>query len=242
MGSVQASTVYNDTGLKIRGEFRSQYPETIEQDAGRSGDLVQWTIMGKKTVTVPTTGTLVGTGDGTMTAVAAGGPLKIGAYVLTCTFAVTNGGVFKLTDPDGVIVADNLTLRVGDGLLTSFNVGGLIFTITEGTTDFVAADAFTVTTTANGKYVPLAPAAVDGSGMFAGIYNGCDITQAAIIAGDTTGEIITGGNAAVIDNRKITLETGTLETVLASGKSIREEMADRGIFTDSTQDNYTSEN
>ncbi len=79
------------------------------------------------------------------------------------------------------IVADNLTLRVGAGLLTSFNVGGLIFTVTDGSTDFVAADLFDVAVAANGKFVPLDPAALDGSGEFAGIYNGDDITEAAII-------------------------------------------------------------
>jgi len=240
--AVQASTDFEDTGLKLRGELRSQFPETIEQDAGRSGALSQWTVMSKKKVTVPTTGAATGTGNGTMTAVAAGGPLKIGTYVLTCTFAITNGGVFKLEDPDGNIVADNLTLRVGAGLLTSFNVGGLIFTITDGSTDFVAADLFDVAVTANGKYVPLDPAGLDGSGEFAGIYNGEDITEAAIIAGDTEGEIITGGSAAVLDEDKLDIETGTLATILISGKSLKEEMNDKGLFPASTSANYRAEN
>lgn len=241
--AVQARTDFNDAGLKLRGEFRSRFEETIEQDAGRSGDIVQWTIMGKKAVDVPTTGTPgTNTGNGTMTGVAAAGPVKVGTYTLACTFAVTNGGVFKLTDPDGVIVADNLTLRVGDTLVTSFVAGGLAFDITEGSTDFAAADEFTVAVTANGKYVPLDPTAADGSQAFAGIYNGADIAEADIQAGDTTGEIITGGDAAVIDNRKITIETGTLATVLPSGKTLTEEMEEKGLFPASTEDNYRAEN
>jgi len=129
---------------------------TIIQDAGRSAVIAPFTVMGKKKLTVPTTGTAgTNTGDGTCTVVSANGlaPLKIGAYVIECTFAVTNGGVFKLTDPSGIIIADNLTLRVGAGLLTAFSVGGLNFTITDGSTDFAAGDKFTITTVVNGKYV-----------------------------------------------------------------------------------------
>lgn len=228
MAYSEAKTDYNVDGFKVGGDFFTRYEQTIEQDAGRSAILAQYTIMGKKEVTVPTTGTAdVGnTGDGTMTAVAAAGPLKVGTYTLECTFAVTNGGVFKLTDPDGNIVADNLTLRVGAGLLTSFNAGGLSFTITDGATDFAAADKFTVAVAANGKYVPLDPAGLDGSGKFAGIYISDDIAAATIVAGDVTVAIVTNGNGAIVSSDKIVFEnSATLTTILPSGKTVREEMA-----------------
>lgn len=223
-----AQTDYGIGGFKVGGTLFSRYPETLEQDAGRATPMAQYTVMGKKKVTVPTTGTADGgnTGDGTVTAVAAAGPLKIGTYTLEETFAVTNGGVFKLTDPDGNIIADNLTLRVGAGLATSFVVGGLSFTITDGATDFAAGDKFTIAITALNKYVPLDPAGVDGSGEFAGIYIGDAILAATIVAGDVTVSIVTNGDGAIVSSDKLVFEnSAALTTILPSGKTLREEMA-----------------
>ena len=217
--------------------------ETIEQDAGRSAILSPFTVMAKKNLTVPTTGTADAgnTGDGTVTAVAAaaGGlaPL-VGAYLLTCTFAVTNGGVFKLEDPNGNIVADNLTLRVGAGLLTTFVAGGLIFVITDGATDFAAADFFTITTVAVGKWVPFDPAAIaDGSALFAGIYLGEELTAAAIIAGDiTVSPMLVGGDCTVDLNQLVFENSAALATVQADGRTLEQAMAGFGIFAEDTID------
>jgi hypothetical protein len=104
-------------------------------------------------------------GDGTVTAVspAAGSVPLVGAYNLECTFAVVNGGVFKLEDPNGNIVADNLTMRVGAGLATAFSVAGLEFTITDGATDFGAGDKFSLTVAADGDYVIYDPTGTGGA-------------------------------------------------------------------------------
>lgn len=223
-----AQTDYSIDGFKVGGTLFSRYPELIEQDAGRATPLAQYTVMGKKAVTVPTTGTADGgnTGNGTVTAVTAAGALTVGTYELECTFAVTNGGVFKLTDPNSNIIADNLTLRVGAGLLTTFVVGGLKFTITDGATDFAAADLFTIAVTANSKYVPLDPAGLDGSGAFAGIFMGDAILAATIVAGDVTVAIVTHGDGAIVSADKLVFEnSAALTTLLPSGKTLREEMA-----------------
>lgn len=125
------------------------------------------TILANKAVAdAVTASAFTGTGDGTISAsaVAAGQIVPIlGAYVLTCTTAVTNGGIFKLEDPNGALVATGLTLTVGDGATTDFDVAGLAFTVTEGTgADFVAGDFATMTVaTAGNKYVPFA---TDGAG------------------------------------------------------------------------------
>lgn len=214
----------------------------IEQDAGRSAVLKNLTVMAKKNLTVPTTGTADGgnTGNGTVTGVAAGVggiQLLVGAYVLTCTFVVTNGGVFKLEDPNGNIIADNLTLRVGAGLLTSFSVGGLVFIITDGGTDFAATDFFTITTVAVGKYVPLNPAGVDGSQIFAGIYLGEEITAAALVAGDiTTSPMLVGGTCTIDENQLVFENSATLATLQSDGKTIEQAMAVYGIFAEATID------
>lgn len=112
------------------------------------------------------------TGDGTVTgfALAPGGPPLPGNWNLECTFAVTNGGVFKLEDPNGELVADNLTLRVGAGLLTTFSVGGIQFIITDGATDFAAGDKFALAVTdLAGVWRPWVEDALDGTGEAKGV-------------------------------------------------------------------------
>jgi len=104
------------------------------------------------------------TGDGTVTAVAvvAGDVIPlVGAYVLTITTAIADGGVWKLEDPNGNLIADNLVMEVGAGLTTTFVEGGMQFTITDGGVDFLAADFFTLTVAIDGKTVLYA---VDGVG------------------------------------------------------------------------------
>lgn len=105
------------------------------------------------------------TGDGTVTAVSVVGgdvPL-VGAYTLTVTAAVTNGGVFSLKDPNDAVIATGLTMTAGAGAATIFEVGGLQFTITDGSTDFAVGDTFTITTVANGKLVPYVVAGAGGA-------------------------------------------------------------------------------
>lgn len=126
---------------------------------------VEGTILARKEVAdAVTASAFTGTGDGTVTlATVAEGPIVplVGAYVLTCTEAVTNGGVFKLEDPNGAIVATGLTLTVGAGAATVFEVAGLQFTVTDGAADFVAADFATLTVAADGDVVIYA---TDGAG------------------------------------------------------------------------------
>jgi len=95
-----------------------------------------------------TAGALVGTGNGTLTglAVHAGSTPKPGLWSLECVTATTNGGTFKLTDPDGVVVASALVMTAGVGAATSFSdKGGLDFTLTDGTTDFAVGAKFPIT-------------------------------------------------------------------------------------------------
>lgn len=227
--AIQARVDINTTAFEIGENLRAlrRDAETFEQDAGRSAILAQYTLMAKKPVTIPTTGAATGTGDGTCTAVsaAAGGVPNVGDWILTCTFAVTNGGVFKLEDPNGSLIADNLTLRVGAGLLTTFVAGGLTFTVTDGATDFVAADLFTIAVAANGKSVPFDSTAVDGSEIPAGIYMGADILAATLVAGDVVDlPVIYSG--LKFDEAKLIFDNGsdTIDTLTATGRTIRAEL------------------
>ncbi len=92
---------------------------------------------------------VVGTGNGTATKVFAGPDVQVGNYVLTCTAAVADGGVFSLTCPDGTALP-SLTLTAGSGNATKYRSRHINFTITDGSTDFIVGDLFTfvVSTTA----------------------------------------------------------------------------------------------
>lgn len=131
-----------------------------------AGTAVEGTILARKAVNdaVVAAADAGNTGDGTVTlaTVAAGAVVPlVGAYNFECTEAVTNGGVFKLVDPNGALVASGLLLTAGAGATTVIEAAGLTFTVTDGATDFAVGDKFSLTVAANGKYVPFA---TDGAG------------------------------------------------------------------------------
>ena len=222
---------------------------TILQDAARTAVLARFTVLGKSLVSRPTSGTAGGsnTGNGTCTAVAlaAGAPVPIaGTWTLTCTTAVTNGGIFSLTDPNSNVVATNLTMVAGAGTATIFTVAGMIFTLTDGSTDFAATDTFTILSTAVNKYLPLEADAVNGLEIPKAIFMGEAIAAADIVAADVEDQLIMiGGNGVFIDEDQVVLENSlTLDTILSSGDSIREALQKLGIIAEDTDDISEYEN
>lgn len=141
---------------------------------------VEGTILARKEVADAVTvaaGTNTGDGTVTLATVAAGEIVpKVGAYTLTVIEAVTNGGIFNLTDPDGNIVASYLQMTAGAGASTAFTAAGLNFTITDGATDFVVGDSFTLTVAADGKMVVYATAGAGGAQVPKAVLT-YDITQ-----------------------------------------------------------------
>lgn len=85
------------------------------------------------------------TGNGTCTALSVTGTPLPGAYSLVCNTAVANGGVFTLTDPNGTVIASDITMTPGAGGTTVIDEGGIQFTLTDAGTDFAVNDAFTIT-------------------------------------------------------------------------------------------------
>lgn len=78
------------------------------------------------------------TGNGTITASpATGAGAKQGVYSIVCVEPGADAGSFEVRDPDGIVLG-----RAVPG--TPFTAH-ITFTITDGGTDFVAGDAFTVT-------------------------------------------------------------------------------------------------
>jgi hypothetical protein len=132
------------------------------------------------------------TGDGTCTlaSVVAGGKPKIGTYVLTCIAEVAHGGIFKLVDPDGGLVAGYLPMTAGAGVATAFEVGGLAFTLTDGDEDFDIGDIFTLPVVADGKCVPFA---IDGVGSIATPIGVLSYPVTATGSGNIAAQIVAAG-------------------------------------------------
>lgn len=122
------------------------------------------------------------TGNGTCTALAilpGSVEPKVGEYNLECTVAASEGGTFKLEDPDGKLVTAQLVMTAGAGAATIFEAGGLTFTLTDGGTDFIVGDKFAVTVAAgSGQGKLLDKDAVDGSSEIEGILTE-DVTTGA---------------------------------------------------------------
>lgn len=148
-------------------------------------------VVGQVTKSTPTTGTAgTNTGNGTCGSVTAGKLAKIGTYTLTCTAAASNAGTFAVKDPDGFSLPP-ATVAV------AYTNPQINFTIADGSSDFIVGDSFTIAVAAgSGKYVPLDPAAVNGSQVAAGIMvDAVDATSA-----DALGVIINGDSLVATDN------------------------------------------
>lgn len=149
--------------ILMLGQFRDDLLTFSDE-----GTVEEGTILARKAVEDAVVAAADGgnTGDGTITlSTVAAGPIVplVGAYVLTVTTAVAEGGVWSLTDPNGAIVATSLTMTVGAGASTAFEVAGLEFTVTDGATDFEAADFFTLTVAADGNLTPFVIAGAGGA-------------------------------------------------------------------------------
>lgn len=153
-----------DSPILETPEFRDELIQFAGADI-----LAPGTIMARQTVDVAVANGVAdggNTGDGTVTVVSvvAGPTVPLaGAYVLECTGAVTNGGIFKLEDPNGALLASDLIMTAGAGAATVFETSGLQFTITDAAADFVVGDFFTLTVVANGDLVPYAIAGAGGA-------------------------------------------------------------------------------
>lgn len=114
---------------------------------------------------------------GTMGAIVVSAGAKAGNYKLTILDPVTDKGTFAVEDPDGIVI--------GTGIVASaFSAGGLAFTVSDGSTNFVAGEGFDITVAAgSGQYYAYDDANTDGSEVAAAILlESVDATSAAISA------------------------------------------------------------
>jgi hypothetical protein len=153
----------NDIGNVILQD--AQFRDELLTFAG-AATVLAGTILARRavaTAVTPAAGSNTGDGTVTLATVVAGLVPLVGAYLLTVTTAVANGGILQLKDPNGAIVASDLIMTVGAGAATVFEAAGLEFTVTDGATDFIVGDDFTLTVAADGKMVPFAVAGVGGA-------------------------------------------------------------------------------
>jgi hypothetical protein len=139
------------------------------------------------------TPTVVGTGNGTMSQVFAGPEVEKGNYVVKLITAVTNGGVFSVTTPSGRPLPD-FTLTPGAGGTTAYTAGWrhLRFSITDGSTDFVVNDTFTIVVDAT------APLVIGtGNGTVSGLSLGPD-AKTGTYRVEITAAITNGGELKII--------------------------------------------
>lgn len=197
-------TITNHDATKIP-VWDPRYKDATVNFAG-AGTYAAGLIMGRKGVSAgvvtPDGGN---TGDGTVTNLAlAGGGLAIpGNYNLEVVQAVGEGGVFKLEDPNGNLVADNLEMVAGAGNATDFVAGGLSFTITDGAADFIVGDKFTLNVVDEGqKWVPWSADAVDGSQFASGVLP-AEVTATG--AGDLLRRMLIGGE---VDLDRLSIDAG----------------------------------
>ena len=125
-----------------------------------------------------------------------------GVYTLRCITAATNGGVFRLEDPNGVVLGDfTITGGAGGTVTVSEQIKGVI---TDAGTDFAAGDGFDITISAlTEKVVEYNPAGTNGSQIVRGIlYGAVNATSA-----DTAGVVVSRG-PAIVNANDITWKSG----------------------------------
>lgn len=123
------------------------------------------TVLGKTT----TAGTITGaakagnTGNGTIGTLSVAGGAKVGVYKAHCIEPAADGGTFEVENPLGDIIGRAV---VG----SAFGGGEIVFTISDGGTDFAVGDTFLITVSQlTQKHKILAPSATDGTEVAAGV-------------------------------------------------------------------------
>lgn len=197
------TVTYEEGNKLIAGEFTGDPAAPLVADTYYQGMPLKYEIDG--------TAAVVGTGNGTATDITAGSGVAAGDY--TCTF--TGALDFDLADPAGNILGQ---FSVPNGGALDINADGLIFTITDGSTAWIATDVVTITIGTGGKYEYNADLTLTDA-----FYNGAD---ARVLASAGYGAILKSGEiyeAGIVDGSgtAITLTEATIAALGARGFNVR---------------------
>lgn len=156
----------------------------------------------------------------------------------TLVVAAADGGEFKLSDPDGNVIAGGLTMSGVSGGATVFYEGGFKFTVTDGATDFAIGDKFTLTVAADGDWTPYDPASVladKPQGIFDPEGSFGSIAAASIVAGDVSDCPILIVGARFDKNQLVIENSGALTDIVAgTGLTVEEYLRQRGLIAENT--------
>lgn len=142
LGQLTQDTVTATAGESNTGDGTFAATPTLGAQAAVGAYLLTLTGPGPGVAATGTSAAGTGnTGDGTITASPVTGVgAKVGVYRLTCIEPTTNVGTFVVEDPDGI--------TIGIATVAVAFTTHLTCTIADGSTDFVAGDAFTITVAA----------------------------------------------------------------------------------------------
>jgi hypothetical protein len=124
-----------------------QKPVTIKNGVGV---VAKRTVLGIETLGAVTSAAKSGgnTGNGALTIDASTPKIakaKVGVYTVRCIAAATNGGTFRVSDPEGYVIGE---VAVGATFANQIK-----FAIADGSTDFIVGDGFDITIAAgSGHY------------------------------------------------------------------------------------------
>lgn len=146
----------------LKSEFGTISREVVTIASG-AGVLDVGTVLGKVTKGAASAEAKAGnTGDGTFTIDATTPVLagaKPGVYTLRCIATASDGGTFRLEDPDGIVLGD--FALDGGSVTVAEHIKGVI---ADGAADFAVGDGFDITVAlGSGKWKKHVNGAVDGT-------------------------------------------------------------------------------
>lgn len=180
------STVFTDSGKRLggyiisdsagaTGGMRSREVGTLAVGTlGKSGMVCGLIALGAATAAAKSGGNAANTGALTMdvtTPVLPGA--KSGVYTVRCITAASNGGTFRVEDPNGDVIGE-----VAVGATFSDDIK---FVIADGAQDFIVGEGFDITVAVgSGHYTPLDTTKANGAEIAAAIlFSNVDASSAA---------------------------------------------------------------
>lgn len=153
--------------VKTEGSNRISRDEGILASGASADVSIPGLVVGKIAVGAATPADKSGgnTGNGVLTMDATTPVLagaKPGVYTLRVVSAASNGGTFRVTDPEGFVLGE---VAVGSTFSNDIK-----FSVADGSSDFIVGDGFDVTVAVgSGKYAPLSLTGNNGSEKAAAI-------------------------------------------------------------------------
>lgn len=186
MNSIHERVYVGDIVRMEQPNFQSRKLVTIaEGQVLKAGSVLGAVLVGAATIAAFANNAA---NTGTIASVATSKGAKIGDYKVVIIEPASDAGAFTVEDPDGITIG---TGTVG----VAFSSGGLAFTVTDGATNFVSGEGFTITVAKGSSEYKLAEIdATDGSHAGAAI-----LLQDVDATDETIDDVLAIDNHAQVD-------------------------------------------